>query len=150
MEVIFSIVILIGIIFAVFKGLQLMMRVSRTNSRKELPLSPHDLKVLEETTARLMSDLKICTDECVARIDKACEDAERRLLLLKINPEPSNMVASNADPVSLIAAEPVAAPETTRLQPTADDLPAAKIAGESSLMKGEVELMQGLQLITRQ
>lgn len=75
MEQLFSVIALIGMGCAVVWGLKLMARAGQAQARKANPLSPTDLKLLEETTARLMSELRAVADECVARVDAACQRA---------------------------------------------------------------------------
>jgi hypothetical protein len=75
MEQLFSVVALVGMGIAVVWGLRLMARAGQANARRANPLSPSDLKLLEETTQRLMSELRAVADECVARIDAACQAA---------------------------------------------------------------------------
>lgn len=76
MEQLFSVVALVGMGIAVVWGLKLMARAGQANARKANPLSPADLKLLEETAERLMSELRAVADECVARVNAACQRAD--------------------------------------------------------------------------
>lgn len=140
MEVAFSILTLLGMGYGIYCGLRWMMRSGITNARKEQPLTPNDLKVLEESAARLMADLRTMTDECVARIDRACCEAEARIQSLEnISPSftehPINTNQKISTPVPQLY-------EMIEL----DDQPAG-IDTYAGMTKGEIELMQGLKAI---
>lgn len=96
-----------------------MLRAGQVQTRKDPPLSPADLKILEESAARLMADLRAVTDECVARIECACADAERRMCSI----EPKSILVSD------VSVEQ-------------DDHPS-----ETNLTNGEIELLKGLKAI---
>ena len=77
METIFSLLTLAGIGYGLYRGIKWMLRSGRTLSPREQPLTPNDLKVLEESAAQLMADLRAVSDECVAKVETACLRAER-------------------------------------------------------------------------
>ncbi|MCE5322224.1 hypothetical protein LLG46_02785 [bacterium] len=79
MDTIFSILVVVGICYGAYRGIKWMLHAGQIQARKDPPLSPADLKVLEESAARLMADLRAVTDECIARIESACADAERHI-----------------------------------------------------------------------
>lgn len=78
MEAIVSLVALLAVGYGLFRGLKWMMRSGSVQASKSPPLSPNDLKVLEESAERLMADLRQVTDECVERIQQAVGDAQAR------------------------------------------------------------------------
>lgn len=104
-----------------------------TASRKNDQLSPEDLLVLEETTRRLMDDLRNVTGECVARIELACLQAEKRL-------------AEQESPEALLA--PIIADiESVSIEPDTEKpagVSVSSFAKSTGLTLGEVELMRGL------
>ena len=73
-----SILMLVGTIYAVYRGVKWLLRSGQLHAQRERQLTPHDLKVLEESASQLVAGLKSMADECVARVEKACEEAERR------------------------------------------------------------------------
>lgn len=126
MEVVFSILTLIGMGYAVFFGLKWMMRSGIGNAHKEQPLTPNDLKVLEESAARLMADLRAVADECVERIDRACSEAEVRLSIFEKGHSPAQAPAPQLYEVIDLDEKP------------------SVIAAYAGMTKGEIELLQGL------
>lgn len=84
MEITCSILALVGMGCALYKGWKWMTRAGQAHTRHDQPLTPNDLKVLEESAARLIADLRATADECVASIDRACADAERRIHALEV------------------------------------------------------------------
>ena len=125
MEAILSLIALIGMGFAGFIGLKWMTKIGQINARKDQQLTPNDLKILEESTARLMSDLKTVTNECVAKIELACIEAEQLLnsmkSIQKYQTEPIDMTIVYESPAS--------------------------IARQAGMTNGEVELLEGLMAI---
>ena len=123
-------------------------QIGTKNSKKDSGLTPADLVVLEETTKRLMDDLKTVTEDCVARIDKACKDAEERI--------------ANAQQTAVLAEKPSvetvgSLSQKYASEPAVDDIPAktaqnqvstgqtvTSFAKSTGLTTGEVELMRGL------
>ena len=79
MEMAFSVITLFGMGYAAYRGFKWLFRAGQSQTRRDRILTPHDLKALEESAARLMSDLRTLTDECVGRIEAAIAQAERRL-----------------------------------------------------------------------
>jgi len=63
--------------FVLFLFLKWMVRSGQAQNKN--PLTPADLKLLEETAARLTADIRATADECVARVEQACEKAESLL-----------------------------------------------------------------------
>ena len=127
MEAIFSLIALVGMGFAGFVGLKWMARVGQINARKDHQLTPNDLKILEESTSRLMSDLKTVTNECVAKIECACLEAEQLLKSLETAPRHQ---AEQSD-IAII-----------------QDLP-LEIPRETGMTNGELELVKGLIAISK-
>ena len=127
MEAIFSLIALIGMGFAGFVGLKWMARVGQINARKDQQLTPNDLKILEESTARLMSDLKTVTNECVAKIELACIEAEQLLKSVETTTK------HQADPNDIAIIQ---------------DLPIG-IGRETGMTNGEMELVKGLIAISK-
>jgi len=77
MEQLFSLLTLFGMGFVLFSFLKWMVRSGKAQNRN--PLTPADLKLLEETAARLTADIRATADECVARVEQACKKAEHLL-----------------------------------------------------------------------
>jgi len=142
----FAALLALGI--AAFKGIKWMSKVGQINARKELPLTPTDLKVLEESAARLMADLRLTTDECVARIEKACQSAEQSIRALE-----SFQQGSATGYASSTLSANAAASSTGDLIASASVLDAAQspaeIARLTGATTGEIELMRGLRAIAR-
>lgn len=128
MDVLFSIIVVLGICYGVYRGFIWMMRAGQAQTRKDPPLSPTDLKVLEESAGRLMADLRAVTDECVARIEKACADADGR-----IRPEGINIAIDEAKSVKYDSFDQT-----------------SPIANTANLTTGELELLKGLKAISSQ
>ncbi len=123
MEQVISFVALAGMAVAAVWGMKWMGRAGRAQSRRDNPLSPADLKLLEETAQRLMADLRATADECVARVDAACERAR------------SALDAHGAKQEAAVSA----------LQTGESAADAARRAGVPT---GEVELLRGLRAIS--
>lgn len=79
MDIFFSLLTLAGLGYGLYRLGKWMVRAGRSVPSRELPLSPNDLKVLEESAARLMADLRAVSEECAARVEAACDRAERVL-----------------------------------------------------------------------
>jgi len=120
METIVSLAALLGVGYGLFRGLKWMMQAGLVQTAKNPPLSPNDLKVLEESAERLMADLRLVTDECVARIEHALADARTCM-----------------DHLDSHRAWPPSSLDTTELP--------ASTAPYSGMMTGEIELLKGLQ-----
>lgn len=126
MDVVFSILVVIGICYGAYRGVKWMLRAGQIQARKDPPLSPADLKILEESAARLMADLRAVTDECVARIENACSDAQRQIKSLEVG---------DLENIRTL-------PKTsTQDQPLT-------ISGLAELTNGEIELLKGLKAIS--
>lgn len=119
MEVLVPILTLLGMGYAVYRGLRWMLKVGQVHAPKNQPLSPSDLKVLEESAARLMADLRTTTDECVARIERALSQADAGIEAIA--------------PPARISRE---------VEVIAQGIPA-----EGDMMTGEVELVNALRAI---
>ena len=148
MEILFSIATLVGMGYAVFVGVKWMLKAGRASQKREQPLAPSDLKVLEETTARLMAELRTTADECISRVELALAQAESRVKSLE---QQSVMHVSQTDPVA--PTSPIDVPVASvidnsygTMKPTES---AAQIARQSGMTTGEVELLRGLRRITR-
>lgn len=128
MDVLFSIIVVLGICYGVYRGFAWMLHAGQAQTRKDPPLSPTDLKVLEESAARLMADLRAVTDECVARIEKACADADSR-----IKSGGSNGITDEAKPVGFDSFDQI-----------------SPIEDAADLTTGELELLKGLRAISSQ
>jgi len=143
MEMLFSILTLAGMGYAAFVGVRWMLRAGQLSQKRGNPLSPTDLKVLEESAARLMNDLRAAADECVSRVELALANAEHRIAALEPR---SLLVAGPTSPIeSAQLAYAPAAPATIDSNESAADA-----ARQSGLTTGEVELLRGLrQMSTR-
>lgn len=119
MEQLFSLVTLVGMGLVLFLFLKWMVRAGQTHNKKN-PLTPADLKLLEETAARLTADIRAAANECVARVEQACERAENLLRTI--------------ESVSIPAAE-----QSTHF---ASDM-------NQRIPSGEVELLRGLSGLAR-
>ena len=119
MEVLVPILTLMGMGYAVYRGLRWMLKAGAAHAPKSQPLSPTDLKVLEESAARLMADLRTTTDECVARIERALSQADARIETI---------------------APPVRIPREVKVI-------TEHIPGDGEMMTGELELVNALRAI---
>ncbi len=121
MEQLVAVVALGGMIAAAVWGLMWLGRAGRENRRQSDPLTPADLRALEESVAHLMADLRATADECVARVNAACDSAKA----LGCAPE--------------------------RTEPACDGLDRCESAVQSArrmgVSTGEVELLRGLRSI---
>jgi hypothetical protein len=141
MEVIFSLLTLVGMGYAGFVGVRWMLKAGQTVRAREMPLSSTDLKVLEESAARLMNDLRAAADECVSRVELALADAEHRIAALE------STRRLTACPTSQVEPPPTAfAPNPSGM--IAPNEPAVEAARQSGLTTGEVELLRGLRQIS--
>ncbi|MDH7602324.1 MAG: hypothetical protein QHI38_09270 [Armatimonadota bacterium] len=123
METLFCSFILLAVFWLLWRGVIWMLRVGRDNALKSEPLTPADLRVLEETAARLMAELKATADECVAKIEAACARA-----------------CSAGD-----VWEASSRPERKNLIDWADTTASAsEVAKQTGLTIGEIELMRSL------
>jgi hypothetical protein len=140
MEILFSILTLVGMGYAAFVGVKWMLKAGQLVQRRELPLSPTDLKVLEQTAARLAGDLRAAADECVARVELALAEAERRIAALG----PQHAAADSAASTSNVQVSEPPLFAANALQMIGSNRPAADAARQSGLTTGEVELLRGL------
>jgi len=136
MEVLFSLLTLLGMGYAAFVGLRWMLKAGHASRSQEMPLSPTDLKVLEESAARLMSDLRAAADECVSRVQLVLAEAEHRIEVLE------SRRAAAPCPTSPSAFLPYTCEVINSSEPAAD------VARQSGLTTGEVELLRGLRRIS--
>ena len=144
MEIMFSILTLVGMGYAAFVGVKWMLKAGQLAQKRELPLSPTDLKVLEETAARLAGDLRTAADECVARVEFVLAEAERRIAALSSQHAAAGSAASTC---SVEASQPpVFSPNVFEMIDSSK--PAADAARQSGLTTGEVELLRGLRRIS--
>lgn len=138
MELLFALLTLLGMGYAAFACLRWMLKAGQASRIRETPLSPTDLKVLEESAARLMSDLRAAADECVARVQLVLAEAEHRIEALESRrPNPTSPVQSSPSPF---------VPYTCELVNSSE--PAVDAARQSGLTTGEVELLRGLHRIS--
>lgn len=135
MEAIISLITLVGMGFAAVIGLKWMAKIGQINARKDCQLTPNDLKVLEESTARLMSDLKTVTNECVEKIEQACANAEHLLKSLE-QVRQYDAGAVEVEPYTRIADIHIDNPDTQAL-PLCTEL-------QDGMTNGELELLNGL------
>lgn len=143
MEILFSIVTLVGMGYAAFVGVRWMLKAGQISRTREIPLSPTDLKVLEQSAARLMSDLRAAADECVSRVELALAEAEHRIAALESGP---SMAACTDPTLAADPAPPAFSPNTCSMIDSNE--PAADAARQSGLTTGEVELLRGLRSIS--
>jgi hypothetical protein len=126
METLLSVLALIGMGWATWRGLRWMLRTGRAQAAKSERLTPADLRVLEESAARLMADLRATADECVARIERACAAAEAKLAA----PEAGEGTVHTPQRSIFDLIESPDSP--------------SEIARQAGLLTGEVELMRAL------
>ena len=111
------------------------MKNGHIQTGKNAPLSPSDLRVLEESAERLMADMRIVTDECVARIEQACMQAQLRLESL----EPAYLSSPATNAHSAWSPIPI------ERAPSLDSLDNLQsLNRQSDMTIGEIELMRGL------
>ncbi len=140
MDIIFSIMLLGGMCYGAYRGLKWMLRTGQARPLKSDALSPADLKVLEESASRLTADLKAAADECVARIEAACANADRKIACLAA-------LASTGSTGSHTESEPVYRSIFDVIQV---DAPLASTASEPSVLPGEAALIRDLRAIHRE
>ena len=99
METIFSLLAILGMGFACFKGFKWMLKSGQVNARKSEQLTPSDLRVLEESAERLISDIRSAADDAVARIERCMLDAEHRLAFSSGAQIPSSIMNAYSEPV---------------------------------------------------
>lgn len=111
-------------------------------------LSPADLRALEETTRRLMDDLRVVTDECVQKIEIACELAQKKIADTKIQidavPAQQLRSADSSAAQNRISLEVSECEISEPSNPTESIHTVASFAKSAGLTTGEVELMRGL------
>ncbi|NLN76947.1 MAG: hypothetical protein GX139_11665 [Armatimonadetes bacterium] len=134
MEVLFSIITLIGMGYAAFIGIRWMARAGHASQNKDQPLTPTDMKVLEQSVARLVADLKAAADECVARVEFTLNEAEHRIAAMQ-------------------AGRPASTPQPAECAPSVQTELAgnntALFTPQSGMTTGEIELVKGLQSIAK-
>ena len=149
METLISLLALLGMAYAAYRGLGWMLRTGRAQAPGQEPLSPTDLKVLEESAARLIADLTAAADECVEKVEQVLAQAENRSEGLQTL---SGMETQACDrPADLHCAPPVDtdATRTPALNTYVDsDAPAADVARSNGLTTGEVELIRDLRALS--
>ena len=148
MEVLFSLLTLAGMGYAVYVGMKWMLKAGKTVQKRELPLAPTDLKVLEESAARLMTDLRAAADECVGRVEIALAEAEHRIAALESRQ--SIQIADfseHSGPTSKIEVTPSPAFQASPCEMIDSTESAAQVARQSGMTTGEVELLRGLRQI---
>lgn len=145
MDMLISLVALMGVGYGVFRGLKWMIKAGQIQSGKNAPLSPSDLRVLETSAARLMEDLRAVTDDCVLRIERACAEAQACLELME------NHGALNKGFDRLPASPTPSVGEWTAPVSPALSLDsietAVSIARDTGMTTGEIELLRGLRAI---
>lgn len=121
-------------------------KLGTRNAKINNPLNPNDLKVLEETTKRLMDDLRNVTQECVDRIETACEEAEKRIAVAQSGGSEnfkSMLDASVQNDVNTVKSMLNESESVTNdLQPGAQTV--SSFAKSTGMTTGEVQLMRGL------
>lgn len=122
--------------YAAFMGVKWMSKANHISQKKSQPLSPTDLKVLEESAARLMADLKAAADECVARVEFTLAEAEHRMAALK------------ADRSSTISQQFPAPVQSAIEQADASDN-SSFLSPEPGMTTGEIELLRGLRQLAK-
>ena len=142
MEILFSLVTLAGMGYAVFIGVKWMLKAGQQAGKREQPLAPTDLKVLEESATRLMADLRAAADECVSRVELAVAQAESRLRQADQQSAFGVALRDQIDPTSL---ETLQRSNVSTLERSES---AAQIARQSGMTTGEVELLRGLRQIS--
>lgn len=152
MELCISLITIAGMAFGVYKVVRWMMKAGQLSARREQPLTPTDLKVLEESAARLIADLRLAADECVAKVDEALAEAEARLAALK-DSSLCQSVAAVSPAMIEISPEKKLEESVHPEQPGSTDTESfemtSELAREMGLTTGEVELIRGLRKIAR-
>ena len=146
MDIITCFVAIIIMVYGTWWILKWFFKLGSRNSKSSEPLTPADLKVLEDTTKRLMDDLKIVTQECVERIECACQEAEKRIIAAKESGTSESSVVLNniageeIQNIKVSISEPVI--HTPLIESGAQTV--AEFAKSTGMTTGEVELMRGL------
>lgn len=134
METFISFVTLAGMAYGAYRAVKWMMRAGSFQPKREQPLTPNDLKVLEESASRLIADLRAAADECVAKVERALSEAEVRL-----ERAPNLDISTNGGQYSQVGV-PVSEGNGT-------PEPMAVLARQSGMTTGEVELIRNLRRI---
>jgi len=144
MEILFSFLALAGMGVAAVWGLKWMVRNGQPSKRDE-QLTPNDLKVLEESAARLISDINAAADECVARVEQALAQVENRIRSIEaVRCQPSAAYPAHSGPTSIIDIRTPTTPASNGYEMIDSDEAPAQIARQSGMTTGEVELLRGL------
>ena len=132
MEYIYSVLAFLLIVYVCYRVVNYMFRAGIKNNQQN-QLTPHDLKVLEESAQRLMQDLNTLTSECVAKIEQACAEADKRISQL-------NPIINQVTPEI-----PITNSNTSIEEPPNPPQPTI-----SPLTPGEQQLIDGLKSINKQ
>ncbi|MFQ3548290.1 MAG: hypothetical protein SNJ70_00890 [Armatimonadota bacterium] len=80
MEIFIALIILAGLLYGIFWMFKaIFFSAPKIKSQQINQLTPYDLKALEESAARLMTDLRKTSDECVEKVRMVCKEAEIRM-----------------------------------------------------------------------
>lgn len=123
METLFCSFVLLVVFWLLWRGVVWMLRTGGKNNLKFEPLTPADLRVLEEAAARLMEELRATADECVAKIEAACAQASQIKQRFDAAPTAADMQNPNW---------------------AGCDISAPELARQVGLTTGEIELMRSL------
>ncbi len=123
METLFCSFVLVLVFWLLWRGVVWMLRAGGKNNLKFEPLTPADLRVLEEAAARLMEELRATADECVAKIEAACAQATQTKQRFDAATTATDMQN----------------PDWARC-----DISASELARQVGLTTGEIELMRSL------
>lgn len=144
MEIVISMMTLAGMGYAAFRGLKWMLKSGQQHVRKDESLTPNDLKVLEESAARLITDIHAAADECVARVETAVDQAEARLYAINEQYIAACGPVDRCSPTTFIESigMPMAA---VPVETVLENEPAAVVAKSAGMTTGEVMLLRNLQ-----
>jgi hypothetical protein len=147
MEMIFSLLAVLGMGYACFRAMKWMLNAGRASVKRDPPLAPNDLKVLEESAARLVSDIRSAADDAVARIERCMNDVEHRLAVASTG-ESLFVGPPVESEFNAFCAIPIDAPTAySQVDPDSGKSP-AETARDTGLTTGEVLLLQNLRRIS--
>ena len=153
LDLVTCIIALIVMGFCSWWVIRWFFKIGNNHAKKSDLLSPSDLAVLEDTTKRLMDDLKAVTDDCVSRIDQACQDAENRIAAAQNRGMHSDSLTIGLSDMQVVTPSIISETPASIGKPIKEEVAAASAKGaqtvtsfarSTGLTTGEVELMRGL------
>lgn len=153
LELLICIIAISAMGYGTWRVVRWFFKLGANHAKKNDLLRPSDLGVLEDTTKRLMDDLKALTDDCVSRIEQACRESENRIASAQSRGAHSDkLIIGSPDPIPVAPYGHLEQLVDIR-ESTIQEMPTAVARGgqtvtsfarSTGLTMGEVELMRGL------